>query len=102
VRARGMARARGDFMPGLSAFAAPVFDHRGRMVLAMTVLDYSGDWDHRWTGPIARALRDATARASAALGHSGEAGSGGRAVATGAGGAGGRAVVTGAGSDGRD
>ena len=34
-------------MSGLSAFAAPILDHRGRLVLAMTVLDYSRDWDHR-------------------------------------------------------
>ncbi len=68
VRQRGMARARGDFMTGLSAFAAPVFDHRERMVLALTVLGYSGDFDHRWDGDIARALRAAAARVSAALG----------------------------------
>ena len=68
VRRRGMARARGDFMSGLSAFSAPVFDHRGRMVLALTVLDYSSGWDYRWDGPIATAVRDAAHRVSAALG----------------------------------
>ncbi len=68
VRRRGMARARGDFMSGLSAFSAPVFDHRGRMVLALTVLDYSSSWDYRWDGPIATAVRDAARRVSAALG----------------------------------
>jgi len=71
VRARGLARARGDFMSGLSAFAAPVFDHRGRMVLSLTVLDYSARWDHRWNGPTAAAVREAARRASAALGHAG-------------------------------
>ncbi|MGD9945307.1 MAG: IclR family transcriptional regulator [Burkholderiaceae bacterium] len=76
VRRRGMARARDDFMAGLSAFAAPVFDHRGRMVLAMTVLDYSGRWDQRWDGTVAQALRDATARVSTALGHGGHAAGG--------------------------
>jgi DNA-binding IclR family transcriptional regulator len=68
VRARGIARARGDFMSGLSAFAAPVFDHRGRLVLALTALGYSGGFDHRWNGPVARAVREAARRASAALG----------------------------------
>ena len=69
VRARGMARARDNFMNGLSAFAAPVLDHRGRLVLALTVLDYSQGWDARWDGPIATALRDTVAAVSRTLGH---------------------------------
>lgn len=69
VRKRGLARARGDFMSGLSAFAAPIVDHRGRLVLAMTVLDYSRDWDHRLDGPIALALQEAAGRVSASLGR---------------------------------
>jgi DNA-binding IclR family transcriptional regulator len=69
VRARGMARARDNFMNGLSAFAAPVLDHRGRLVLALTVLDYSQGWDARWDGPIATALRDTVAAISRSLGH---------------------------------
>jgi DNA-binding IclR family transcriptional regulator len=68
VRRRGIARARGDFMSGLSAFAAPILDHRGRLVLAMTVLDYSRDWDHRIDGPVARELKESATRVSAALG----------------------------------
>lgn len=84
VRRRGMARARGDFMSGLSAFCAPVFDHRARMVLAMTVLGYSGEWDPRWNGPIATALREAAQRASAALGHVAAEGSARRQAPTGA------------------
>jgi DNA-binding IclR family transcriptional regulator len=73
VRRRGMARARGDFMSGLGAFAAPVFDHRGRMVLALTVLGYSGGFDQRWDGPIATAVLASVRRVSAALGWHGEA-----------------------------
>lgn len=69
VRRRGLARASGDFMPGLSAFAAPVFDDRARLVLALTVLDYRGLFDHRWSGPTARALREAAERVSQALGY---------------------------------
>jgi DNA-binding IclR family transcriptional regulator len=68
VRRRGLARARGDFMSGLSAFAAPVFDHRGRMVLAITALGYSGSFDHRWEGTTATAVADAAHRVSRALG----------------------------------
>lgn len=74
VRARGMARARGDFMTGMSAFSAPVFDHRERMVLAITLLDYSIAWDHRWQGEHARALRAAASRVSGQLGYRGGAG----------------------------
>jgi DNA-binding IclR family transcriptional regulator len=69
VRSRGMARARGDFMSGLSAFSAPILDHRGRLMLAITVLDYSRGWDHRWEGGTARALREVAARISESLGH---------------------------------
>jgi DNA-binding IclR family transcriptional regulator len=69
VRKRGMARARGDFMSGLSAFAAPILDYRGRLMMAMTVLDYSRGWDHRWEGATAQALQQAAAKTSASLGH---------------------------------
>ncbi|MEO6271147.1 MAG: IclR family transcriptional regulator, partial [Lautropia sp.] len=69
VGKRGMARARGDFMSGLSAFAAPILDHRGRLVMAMTVLDYSRGWDHRWIGATALALKESAERISASLGH---------------------------------
>lgn len=71
VRRRGVARAKGDFMEGMSAFAAPVFDYRKRMVLCMTVLGYSGGFDHRWNGAVAAALRASAARVSRSLGHEG-------------------------------
>jgi len=71
VRKRGMARARGDFMSGLSAFSAPILNHRGRLVLSLTVLDYTRGWDHRWEGPTAQALQEAATRISASLGHDG-------------------------------
>lgn len=68
-------------MTGLSAFAAPVFDHRERMALALTVLGYSAEFDHRWNGTIANALRGAATRVSAALGSaSGAARAAGSAV----------------------
>lgn len=69
VRRRGLARAAGDFMPGLSAISAPVFDDRARLVLALTVLDYRGLFDHRWSGPTADALRESAERVSLALGY---------------------------------
>jgi DNA-binding IclR family transcriptional regulator len=69
VRERGMARAMGDFMAGMSAFAAPVLDDRGRLVLAITVLGYKAGFDHRWNGPVAQALREAAQTLSRTLGH---------------------------------
>jgi DNA-binding IclR family transcriptional regulator len=69
VRQRGIARAQGDFMHGMSAFAAPVFDDRGRLVLSLTVLGYKGGFDHRWTGPVAKGLREAASGLSRTLGY---------------------------------
>ncbi len=69
VRQRGLARAEGDFMDGMSAFAAPVFDDRERLVMTLTVLGYKAGFDHRWSSPIAAALRQATQRLSRALGY---------------------------------
>ena len=69
VRARGLARASGDFMEGMSAFAAPVFDDRGRLVLALTALGYKAGFDARWSGAVATALREGAERVSRMLGH---------------------------------
>ncbi|VTU12874.1 YiaKLMNOPQRS operon repressor [Variovorax sp. SRS16] len=69
VRERGMARAVGDFMEGMSAFAAPVLDDRGRLVLTMTVLGYKAGFDHRWSGPVAAALQSAAQGLSRTLGY---------------------------------
>lgn len=71
VRKRGAARAEGDFMNGMSAFAAPVFDARGRLLLVMTVLDYKANFDHRWNGDVLKALRVSADRVSKALGYVG-------------------------------
>lgn len=69
VRQRGVARAEGDFMQGMSAFAAPVLDDRGRLVLALTVLGYKAGFDHRWSSPVLAALREAAMRLSHSLGY---------------------------------
>ena len=69
VRSRGIARAEGDFMTGMSAFAAPVFDDRGRLVLSLTVLGYKAGFDHRWSSPVVAALREAAERLSRMLGY---------------------------------
>ena len=56
-------------MAGMSAFAAPVFDDRARLVMVLTVLGYETGFDHRWTSPIAQALSHTTTRVSHMLGY---------------------------------
>ncbi|MGC2776472.1 MAG: IclR family transcriptional regulator, partial [Bradyrhizobium sp.] len=42
VRAQGLARAIGDPLPGVNAFAAPVFDHAGHVALVITAMGPAG------------------------------------------------------------
>lgn len=69
VRDARLARAPGNFVPGIHAVAAPVFDAAGRCVVAFTVIGPEA----RFAGPkgseIATRLRDACARLSGALGY---------------------------------
>jgi DNA-binding IclR family transcriptional regulator len=69
VRRHALGRAEGAVVAGVSALSAPVFDHRGAMVLAITAIGPSAALDSRWHGPIAHALRDAARSVSARLGH---------------------------------
>ncbi len=69
IRQRGMARALSMPLPGVDALAAPVFDHTGALVLALTALGPSGLFDAAWDGPIARMLADCTGEISRKLGH---------------------------------
>src|SRR5262245_34749175 len=65
VRRHGLGRAEGAVIAGVSALSAPVFDHRGAMVLAITAIGPSAALDTRWQGSIAHALRDAARSVSA-------------------------------------
>jgi len=73
VRRHGLGRAEGAVIAGVSALSAPVFDHRGTMVLAITAIGPSAAFDARWGGAIAVALREVAATVSARLGHRGGA-----------------------------
>ena len=53
VRAHGIARAVGMPIPGINALSAPVFDHTGALVLAVTTLGPAGSFDPEWNGPLA-------------------------------------------------
>jgi DNA-binding IclR family transcriptional regulator len=68
IRARHLARAIGDPLPGINAFAAPVFDHEGAVVLSVTAMGPESSFDARWNSTIARALLDCTNDISKRLG----------------------------------
>lgn len=73
VRARGLSRSEGEIIPGVSAMAAPVFDHTGAMVLALTAIGPAGVFDARWEGKVGHALQAAAADVSQRLGARGAA-----------------------------
>ena len=70
VRAHGLSRSVGEVLPGVNAMAAPVFDHTGAIVLALTAIGPAAVFDTRWDGPIAQALRESAAQVSQGLGWS--------------------------------
>lgn len=69
VRQAGIACALGNPLPGIDALSVPVFDHSGRLVMALTSLGPTGLFDARPEGPIARALHDCAGQISQQLGH---------------------------------
>jgi DNA-binding IclR family transcriptional regulator len=69
VRRHGLARAVGDPLPGVNAFAAPVFDHSGRVVLVITAMGPAGTFDTNWDSTIATAVRDCADDVSQRLGY---------------------------------
>lgn len=74
IREHGISRATGSLTPGINGFSAPVFDHSGQMVAAITALGSVGDFDVEWNSPVATAMRAAAGRLSQRLGHPGAAG----------------------------
>jgi DNA-binding IclR family transcriptional regulator len=69
VRRHGVARTEGGVVAGVGAMSAPVFDHLGEMVLALTAIGPVGAFDTRWNGAVARGLREAADAVSRRLGH---------------------------------
>ena len=68
VRRHGLARTDGGVVAGVSALSAPVFDPKGGIVLALTVIGPSAALDSRWDGALAGQLREGAAAVSARLG----------------------------------
>jgi DNA-binding IclR family transcriptional regulator len=58
VKKYGIARTTGERYPGLVSFSAPIFDHNGRVVLALTSFGLSGSFPSAWNAALPRALRD--------------------------------------------
>lgn len=69
VRTRGLARVRGQMLPGVAALSAPVFQHDGSLQAVLTVLGPAPAFDVAWTGANAVALTAAAQALSARLGY---------------------------------
>lgn len=68
IRHAGMARALGNPLPGIDALSVPVFDHSGRLVMALTCLGPASLFDTGPEGPIAQALQACATEISLQLG----------------------------------
>ena len=68
VQAQGLATVRDTYLRGISAVAAPVRDHAGRVCAVLTALGASGAFDAAPDGAIAAALRQEADAASRLLG----------------------------------
>jgi DNA-binding IclR family transcriptional regulator len=68
IREQGISRATGSLTPGINGFSAPVYDHTGSMVAAITALGSMGEFDAEWDGPLAKAMRSAALDLSHRLG----------------------------------
>lgn len=73
IRKHGISRATGSLTPGINGFSAPVFDHSGGMVAAITSLGSVGDFNVEWDSPVAAAMISAADKLSKRLGHGGVA-----------------------------
>lgn len=69
VRDSGFATVENPPVPGVSAFAAPVFDHSGQMVMAITIIGQDFYLLDRAESDFVPALLDATQQLSAELGY---------------------------------
>lgn len=69
IRQHGIARAGGSLTPGINGFSAPVFDHTGRMIAAITSLGTIGHFDMAWDSPLAKHIKEAATNLSKRLGY---------------------------------
>lgn len=69
TRKRGLSRATGSLTPGINGFSAPVYDHTGNMVAAITSLGAVGEFDVEWDSSAARSMLSASLDLSRRLGY---------------------------------
>jgi DNA-binding IclR family transcriptional regulator len=68
TRKQGLARVVDTLLPGISGFAAPVWDAQGHIALCVVTLGASASFDAGWRSSIAQALKDCAAELSHELG----------------------------------
>jgi DNA-binding IclR family transcriptional regulator len=68
VRREGVSRVRDTMMVGLSAVAAPVFDHDGRLLYVLTALGQTESFDTSLKGATAGIVRNKAMELSTRLG----------------------------------
>jgi DNA-binding IclR family transcriptional regulator len=68
VRRHGLSRSISNPTPGVNAFAAPVFDYSGNIVLSITLMGSSDIFDTAWRGKEATAIKACAAEISKRLG----------------------------------
>jgi len=68
VRRNGLASAESAFAPGVNSYAAPIFDHTGRIVFSLAVIGYAGQIGSGPGSPVARALLETARGVSIQLG----------------------------------
>jgi DNA-binding IclR family transcriptional regulator len=71
TRRVGLAGVAGDLVPGVNVLAAPLFDHKERIVGVLGVLGRTEDLDVDFDGLAAQALKSAANEVSRRLGHTG-------------------------------
>jgi DNA-binding IclR family transcriptional regulator len=69
TRRLGISVIDGDLVPGVTALAAPVFDHRARIVASIALLGGPAHLEARADSRSARLLKDAARRISEQLGY---------------------------------
>lgn len=70
VRKHGLSRSVNNPTPGVTSFAAPVFDYSGNIVLGITLMGRSSSFDPNWDGPQAQAVKACGEEVSKRLGAS--------------------------------
>lgn len=69
IRLHGIARASNSLTPGINGFSAPVFDHTGHMIAAITSLGSVGNFDTEWNSSLALSIKEAARILSLRLGY---------------------------------